>query len=433
MVTNLVLLISDTDVVFSCLFARQLVILGGIYNFFLAVMIGGLATYFAGILYFGPRNKFRTVKLLKQMMHASPGEFKSPKTKNRVDCASSIYPERRTLGLKDKTFGQCGSDQEGLDAMEAGLSAYGLNHMFAYASIKTACNTCEMKHGVPFLRLARFGFIASPSPADLGGILNANALYSFSTGIFQIAIGVMILATTEEWQNLFVLLPLGISGFSLVLSLFNVLLDFSGMLNEAEKEKRMRDEIIQNGEAKRQEQRAKIEKDMQNEIAQIDTYYQNKTGAADITEKQQKKRDVTNNHFLNIAEIERTELELLRAEIHLYRGRLQGIKDAMSGKHHVDVQQQSAGSMAEFERRKEPFEKQKDAIGRDAQERIAALDPTSMTPTEFETQMDQITADANKKIALLDKQLELITLKFRGAPGVPDGKDSTPSAPQVQV
>jgi hypothetical protein len=242
----------------------------------------------------------------------------------------------------------------------------------------------------------------------------------------------MILATTEEWQNLFVLLPLGISGFSLVLSLFNVLLDFSGMLNEAEAEKRMRDEIIQNGEAKRQEQRAKIEKDMQNEIAQIDTYYQNKTGAADITEKQQKKRDVTNNHFLNIAEIERTELELLRAEIHLYRGRLQGIKDAMSGKHHVDVQQ-SAGSMAEFERRKEPFEKQKDAIGRDAQERIAALDPTSMTPTEFETQMDQITADANKKIALLDKQLELITLKFRGAPGVPDGKDSTPSAPQVQV
>jgi hypothetical protein len=291
MVTNLVLLISDTDVVFSCLFARQLVILGGIYNFFLAVMIGGLATYFAGILYFGPRNKFRTVKLLKQMMHASPGEFKSPKTKNRVDCASSIYPERRTLGLKDKTFGQCGSDQEGLDAMEAGLSAYGLNHMFAYASIKTACNTCEMKHGVPFLRLARFGFIASPSPADLGGILNANALYSFSTGIFQIAIGVMILATTEEWQNLFVLLPLGISGFSLVLSLFNVLLDFSGMLNEAEAEKRMRDEIIQNGEAKRQEQRAKIEKDMQNEIAQIDTYYQKKQ--ARLTSQKSSKRSAT--------------------------------------------------------------------------------------------------------------------------------------------
>lgn len=427
-VTNLVLLISDTDVVFSCLFARQLLILGGIYHFFFAVMCVGLVTYFAGILYFGPRNKFRVVKLLKQMMGSSPNEFISPSEKKKVSTASPIFPKNSPRDCP-ANFGALDADQAGLAWMKAGMAAWQLQHMFAYAEIKTAGNTCEVKHGVPFLRLARFGFIASPSPVDLGGILNANALYSFSTGIFQIAIGVLILATTEEKQNLFVLLPLGISGFSLVLSLFNVLLDFSGMLNEAEAEKRMKDEILQKGEANRQKQREKSEADMQKEMAQIDNLYQNRTGAADITEKQQKKRDVTNNHFLNIAEIERIQLELLRADLHLYRTRLQGIKDAMSGKQHNDVQQQTAGSMAEYERRKAPFEKQKEEIDRDAQEQIAALDPKSLTPTEFETQMDKITADANKKIALLDKQLDLLTLKFRGAPGVPDGKDPTSSGP----
>lgn len=429
-VTNLVLLISDTDVVFSCLFANQLLILGGIYNFFFAVMCVGLVTYFAGILYFGPRNKFRTVKLLKQMMGSSPNEFTSPLDKKRVGTASPIFPNNPPRGCP-ANFGTLDADQAGLDWMKAGMSAWQLQHMFAYAEIKTAGNTCEVKHGVPFLRLARFGFIASPSPVDLGGILNANALYSFSTGMFQIAIGVLILATTEDWQNLFVLLPLGISGLSLVLSLFNVLLDFSGMLNEAEGEKRMRDEILQKGEAKRLKQREKSEADMEKEMAQIENLYQNRTGAADITEKQQKKRDVTNNHFLNIAEIERSELDLLRAELDLYRTRLQGIKDAMSGRQHDHVQQQAAGSMAEFERRKAPFEKQKEEVDRDAQERIAALEPTKITPAEYETQMNEITADANKKMALLDKQLDALTLKFRGAPGVPDGKDPTPSVPQV--
>merc|ERR1719210_133476 len=50
---------------------------------------------------------------------------------------------------------------------------------WAVIESKNARNCAEWVHGVPFLRLARFGFFSQPSPGDLGSILNCNALYTF--------------------------------------------------------------------------------------------------------------------------------------------------------------------------------------------------------------------------------------------------------------
>jgi hypothetical protein len=81
-----------------------------------------------------------------------------------------------------------------------------LTHMWTYAEKKIALNVCEVKHGIPFLRLARFGFVASPTPKDLAGILNANALYSVATGIFQVFGGVFLIFSVGN-ADLMVLLP----------------------------------------------------------------------------------------------------------------------------------------------------------------------------------------------------------------------------------
>jgi len=223
-----------------------------------------------------------------------------------------------------------------------------------------------------------------------------------------------ILATTQAWHDLFILLPLSISGFSLVLSLFNVLLDFSGMLQEAEAEKRIKDEILQKGDAQRQAQRKRCEDDMQTELDKIEADFQHKRGAADITEKNKKIEDVMHNHFLAIEAIEQHQLDALRADLQNYRMRLQGIKDAVRGKNSGPKQDEERGSMAEFKMHRQPFEKQKEEIARDLQERIGALDPTKMSAEDFKAKMAAITDDCKQKTALVDEQLRSIEDKFRG-------------------
>jgi len=75
-----------------------------------------------------------------------------------------------------------------------------------FCEIKNAKNCTELQHSVPFLRLARFGFVAEPTPRDLGCILNASALYTFCTGIFQLVYGTIIMAVQGE-VTLEVMLP----------------------------------------------------------------------------------------------------------------------------------------------------------------------------------------------------------------------------------
>merc|ERR1719284_2008673 len=119
----------------------------------------------------------------------------------------------KTLG-RGKTFKACTEvGNEDLDGFQQGLSNWGLFHMWTAAEVKNAKNCCERKHGVPFYRLARLGFMSDPTPKDLSGILNCNALYSFTTGTIQIVFGALLMY--EEGFDFQIIVPLSISGASL--------------------------------------------------------------------------------------------------------------------------------------------------------------------------------------------------------------------------
>lgn len=264
-VTVMVLMISDLDVIFSFLFMINVFnfhpFLG---RFFLIVIIVGLLTYMAAILYFGPKNKFRTVKVVRQMMVNCRDQFEIPGQRGvYLDANSLVIRGQRTPAPKYKDLELT---QEGCDAFKAGLCSYELSTIWAFAQANNAKNVCEVKHGLPFLRLANFGFMAAPSASDLAGILNANSAYTFCTGVTQLAMGVYMM-TTMEWPiPLEYFLPFVISSVSLVLSLCNVFLDFSQILTEIGIEQKILDDMESDSKSYLETEKIKLRQDRDEKV-----------------------------------------------------------------------------------------------------------------------------------------------------------------------
>jgi len=256
--TNAVLMISDLDVVFSGLFMKELLSMGGINIYFFGVVVVGICTYLAGVLWFGPQQKYHAMTECMNMMESQPQLFEielkkgsateAPVTKrlNRTD--PYMHPNGKDA-RNIQSFQDIASvfEDRNLTAFRSGMTSYGKSHVWTAVNAQNARNCCDMVHGTPFLRLARFGFFAEPSPQDLGCILNANALYTFTTGIPQIAFGVMIITTQDLTIN--VLLPLGVSSASFFLSLVNIFCNFAAILSELNDESIMSDEIQQTANA----------------------------------------------------------------------------------------------------------------------------------------------------------------------------------------
>lgn len=95
-------------------------------------------------------------------------------------------------------------------------------------------NTMTMQHSIPFYRLACFGWQGDLEPMDLAGILNANALYSFTVGTPALLLSIWTLfsakGTTGEKAVFFIAAFIG--GVSFVISLANILQDFTKKLKE---------------------------------------------------------------------------------------------------------------------------------------------------------------------------------------------------------
>jgi len=282
LVTCIVLMLSDIDVFFSVLFIQSLAEAGGLFHYFLCVTLFGMLTYILGILLIGPSQKYKVLETVCVLMRSNPSEFCSTTWKItsegrmvgkgdpqfRDSCGTGFKVQMGTPLLPEdaknpprnreaKTFQDMeklvkndnlaflpffgGGRREAIDKFQQGMHEWGLVPIWEACEIKTARNCVETKHGSPGLRLASFGFQSEPSPKDLAGILNANALYSATTGIVQIAFGVVLLS--QQGPSTDVLIPLTISGLSIVLSGFNVLLDFAGKLAQVENEQRMSDKI----------------------------------------------------------------------------------------------------------------------------------------------------------------------------------------------
>merc|ERR1719253_200420 len=97
-------------------------------------------------------------------------------------------------------------------------------------------NLVKWKHSIPFMRLARFGWMPDIPAGDFAGVLNANALYSFTIGFPQLGCTIFSMAMQNE-IDLVLVTSLGISCLSAVLSMLNIALSFPKVLNDIEKER----------------------------------------------------------------------------------------------------------------------------------------------------------------------------------------------------
>jgi hypothetical protein len=115
----------------------------------------------------------------------------------------------------------------------------GLGEKFYQERSNFIRNIVKWKHSVPFFRMARFGWMADIPAGDFAGILNANALYSFTMGFIQFGCTLYYMFGTassgEPQVNMIILTSLTISTLSLVLSLVNLAVAFPKVLNELEK------------------------------------------------------------------------------------------------------------------------------------------------------------------------------------------------------
>jgi hypothetical protein len=418
--TNMVLMISDLDVIFSTLFLYQLSILDGIYLYFLAVVGVGILTYVAGLVFFAPGQKFRTIKLVREMMVQNPEEFRCEKkghTGTLVGPNTPLTPAPQGAQggtrMRSSDFASCQLDAEGIEAFKTGLCNYGLLHMWNAAEMKNAKNCCERKHGIPFFRLARFGFMSSPTPKDLSGILNANALYTFCTGLLQISFGIMMMH--EFGPSLNVILPLSVSGVSLLLSVANVLLDFSSILTEIEAEQRLADQIRNRSAGELATRKKDLIERRDEESNAVQKEFGTRTDAPGMVEKQQRLQGVNNRYEISLQQLESNNLNQLRLELDNYRNRLEQIKEIMSGRRkvHTDTKLPAVDAWQEALR---PFENQIDKINEHMGQKLDQLDPTAMAAEDYDQQVREIQDDGGKKVKIARDAMEAITKNHAQGP-----------------
>jgi len=83
-------------------------------------------------------------------------------------------------------------------------------------------------HSIPLVRLMVYGWQPTVSHSDFAGILNANALYSFTVGFPQL--GATLIYITAYGMDGVIAMSLAVGTFSLFLSIMNMILDFPKQL-----------------------------------------------------------------------------------------------------------------------------------------------------------------------------------------------------------
>jgi hypothetical protein len=126
--------------------------------------------------------------------------------------------------------------QEKVDQMKRGQQAV-RQWQGEYANLDDSQqgNTMKLQHSIPFYRLACFGWQGDLGPMDLAGVLNANALYSFTIGTPALILSVWTLFSSNgrPVQERIIFGISALIGFiSFVLSLVNILQDYTKKLKD---------------------------------------------------------------------------------------------------------------------------------------------------------------------------------------------------------
>merc|ERR1712217_979523 len=125
--------------------------------------------------------------------------------------------------------------------------------------------------------------MADPTPKDLGGILNCNALYSFTTGIIQLLFGSILMY--EQGFIFQIMVPLSISGTSLALSVLNIYYNFSAVCVQIEAETRLADRILQRASGQLEEGKRQLIAQREQQLAEIENEFGGKTDPPSIVKK----------------------------------------------------------------------------------------------------------------------------------------------------
>jgi len=127
----------------------------------------------------------------------------------------------------------------------------GLGDKYYQARAKFIRNMVKIKHSIPLFRLAKFGWMADIPAGDFAGILNANALYSFTLGFPQMGLSVAFwMGFLDGQMDPVIMASLVVSSMSLVLSVMNVLVAFPKVLNDLEEQRQQEIEVQREVESK---------------------------------------------------------------------------------------------------------------------------------------------------------------------------------------
>jgi len=395
------------DVVFSVLFMSNLVKMEGLGPFFLAILIVGQLTYCLAILWYGPKNKYATMKVVKQMMVDSRDQFAfEPPPQTGELYLNDNFPVTKGGAGRTPKFKDLQADEDGRQAFRAGLTSYGpkFTTIWVYADAKNMKNVCERKHGIPFLRLAHFGFMAQPTPRDLAGVLNANAAYTFATGIMQMALGAYM-AVLSGWPlPLENLLPLCVSGVSLILSIFNIALDFSQMLSEIDYEQKLADNLESDSAAALASEKKALQEARDKKICTAKTEFEESQKTVFLKEKMTAAiADADREYDIDLRTLNTNNVRRLEAELVNHRRRMQQIKKARTGRMPEAEVVQDPFNAEEYEKLKTRWQGIIDAKKQVYEARIDELDAKE---DNYTSELLRISNDRDKELVILKTKMD---------------------------
>jgi len=209
LVVMLTLLLSDADVFFT--FASYLSYSKA--DFAIGpILISVMVFVYIGGAFYGNQQKHKFCKSLRLSVEAGRFKKQDGTTITTEDVKGLTENDFKTVMIREK-----------------------IGNKFYAERSKFIRNLVKFKHSIPFLRLARFGWMADIPAGDFAGILNANALYTFTLGFPQMLICLFFWFKELDGEpDMIVGASLGISFLSFVLSMFNIIVSFPKVLNDLE-------------------------------------------------------------------------------------------------------------------------------------------------------------------------------------------------------
>jgi hypothetical protein len=233
--------------------------------------------------------------------------------------------------------------------------------------------------------------------------------------MLQIAFGFMLVFSQNDY-SINVLLPMSVSGFSLLLSLANVFLDFAGILTQLDEEQRLQGSILTSSAAEQQREKKRlgdgrtqakqaVEQEHKDTLAKIRSERQ----AGKITAEEEAERtvpvkarraseneEIEADYHVELATINESVLMKLKTELTAFRTQVKEVRKAMKGASTVQGQQAQSRVECHLEQRS-AIEKKIQEIEADFKVKMEEIDVSVMTCDEVEHRMNEITKEKESK------------------------------------